>query len=46
MYLPYSKFICFQKAYKGGGDGRIGTTESGHQLEKEVGKHWLKESTL
>ena len=29
-----------------GGDGRIGTTERDHQLEKEVGKHSLKESTL
>ena len=45
MDLPYSKFICFEKAYKGGGDGRIGTTERAHQLEK-VGKHSLKESTL
>ena len=31
----------------GGGDGRIGTSGRGHQLEKvNVGKHWLKESTL
>ena len=30
--------VCFEKAYNGGGDGKIGTTERGHILEK-FGKH-------